>query len=74
MKTQDILKCLKANKNLSAYQLIENEKDSRELFYVLDHLEINRAVKTTTTIIVVYVNHQDYTGCAICHLAFSVWM
>ena len=29
MKTQDILKCLKANKNLSAYQLIENEKDSR---------------------------------------------
>lgn len=62
MKTQDILKCLKANKNLSAYQLIENEKDSRELFYVLDHLEINRAVKTTTTIIVVYVNHQNYTG------------
>ena len=64
MKTQDILKCLKANKKLSDYQLISTNKDSRELFYVLDHLEINRAVKTTTNIITVYVSDKKTTGCS----------
>ena len=62
MKKNDIIKCLKANKQISDYQLIINTKDSRELFYVLDHLEINRAVKTATTIINVYVSNEKFTG------------
>ncbi|MBR2577728.1 MAG: hypothetical protein IKE38_02240 [Erysipelotrichaceae bacterium] len=62
MKKNEIIKCLKANKQISDYQLIINTKDSRELFYVLDHLEINRAVKTTTTVINVYVSDGKYTG------------
>lgn len=48
MKKKDIINCLKANTKISDYELIISDKDSRELFYVLDHLEINRAVKTQT--------------------------
>ena len=62
MKSQDIIKCLKANKTITDYQLVITHKDSRELFYVLDHLEINRAVKTTGTVITVYVASKKYTG------------
>ena len=65
MKTQDIIKCLKANKTITDYQLVISEKDSRELFYVLDHLEINRAVKTTSTVITVYVSSKKYTGSSL---------
>lgn len=62
MKSQDIIKCLKASKNITDYQLVITNKDSRELFYVLDHLEINRAVKTTGAAITVYVATKKYTG------------
>ncbi|MBR0462128.1 MAG: hypothetical protein IJJ00_05395 [Erysipelotrichaceae bacterium] len=62
MKKNDIIRCLKAHKEISDYQLIIRNKDSRELFYVLDHLEINRAVKTATTIINVYVSNEKFTG------------
>lgn len=65
MKKQDIIKCLKANKSLSDYQLIISNKDSRELFYVLDHLEINRAVKTESTVINVYVSDKKTTGSSL---------
>ena len=44
MKKNEILDCLKANKHITDYELSIVNKDSRELFYVLDHLEINRAV------------------------------
>ncbi len=62
MKKSEILACLKANKNISAYELSILDKDSRELFYVLDHLEINRAVKVKTISIKVYVNDSKSTG------------
>ena len=62
MKKSEILACLKANKNISAYELSILDKDSRELFYVLDHLEINRAVKVKTIFIKVYVNDSKSTG------------
>ena len=62
MKKNEILACLKANKNISAYELSILDKDSRELFYVLDHLEINRAVKVKTISIKVYVSDKKSTG------------
>ena len=62
MKKSEILTCLKANKNISAYELSIIDKDSRELFYVLDHLEINRAVKVKTVTVKVYVNDKKSTG------------
>lgn len=62
MKKNDILKCLKANKNVSDYELTISKKDSRELFYVLDHLEINRAVKTESAAIRVYVSNRKEIG------------
>ena len=39
MKKTEIIKTLKANKNINGFELICTNKDSRELFYVLDHLE-----------------------------------
>lgn len=65
MKIQDIIKCLKNNKAISDYQLINTEKDSRELFYVLDHLEINRAVKVVSNVITIYVSNASFTGSSV---------
>lgn len=65
MKRTEIIKCLKANKKISEFELTTSTKDSRELYYVLDHLEINRAVKTVTNLITVYVNKKDKTGSSI---------
>ncbi|MBQ1774729.1 MAG: hypothetical protein II174_03520 [Erysipelotrichaceae bacterium] len=62
MKKNEILSCLKGNKKISAYEVSIIDKDSRELFYVLDHLEINRAVKVKTTAITVYVSDARTTG------------
>ncbi|MBR5755028.1 MAG: hypothetical protein IKX97_04315, partial [Erysipelotrichaceae bacterium] len=62
MKKKEIMAVLKADKNVTDYELNILEKDSRELFYVLDHLEINRAVKVTTTDVKVYVSDKKTTG------------
>jgi len=62
MKKSEILACLKANKKISDYELSIVNKDSRELFYVLDHLEINRAVKVESASIRVYVSDSKTTG------------
>ena len=62
MKRTQILKTLKANKNINSYELICTNKDSRELFYVLDHLEINRAVNTIKQVATIYVNTKNKTG------------
>jgi PmbA protein len=62
MKKNEILACLKANQKINAYELSIIDKDSRELFYVLDHLEINRAVKVQTIQIKVYVSDKKGTG------------
>ena len=59
MKKNDIIRTLKANKKISDYELTLISKDSRELFYVLDHLEINRAVKIDTATIKVYVSDKN---------------
>ena len=62
MKKNDIIKVLKANKKISDYELTIINKDSRELFYVLDHLEINRAVKIDSATIKVYVADKKSVG------------
>lgn len=68
MKKNEILKVLKDNKKISAYELIINDKDSRELFYVLDHLEISRAVKTKNVSIRIYVSDKKTTGSSLVKL------
>lgn len=66
MKKNDILNCLKSCKDIDGYELSITSKDSRELFYVLKHLEINRAVKTTTTTIKVYaISKKEGTGSSL---------
>ena len=65
MNKKDIIACLKANKNIDAYELTINQKDSRELFYVLKHLEINRAVKTNTIAVEVYAMDKKGTGSSL---------
>ncbi len=62
MKVKDIKTILKANKNISDYEISIVDKDSRELFYVLDHLEINRAVKVSNTKIEIYVSNNKTIG------------
>ena len=68
MKKNEILKCLKANKSISDYEFIITDKDSRELFYVLDHLEINRAVKTHSDVVKVYVNDKKTVGSSVVNI------
>ena len=65
MKKNEILKCLKANKNIDDFELSIVDKDSRELFYVLDHLEINRAVKVNTTSILIYAGNKKERGSSL---------
>ena len=65
MKKKQIIKVLKANKKISDYEISISNRDSRELFYVLDHLEINRAVKTETITIRVYVSDKKTTGSSL---------
>lgn len=65
MKTKDIKAILEANKNVSDYEITISDKDSRELFYVLDNLEINRAVIVKTTKIEVYVSDEETVGSSI---------
>ncbi|MBQ2656951.1 MAG: hypothetical protein IJF87_00070 [Erysipelotrichaceae bacterium] len=65
MKKNDIIKVLKANKKISDYELTIINKDSRELFYVLDHLEINRAVKIDSVTIRIYVSDKKTTGSSL---------
>ncbi|MDO4940284.1 MAG: metallopeptidase TldD-related protein [Erysipelotrichaceae bacterium] len=62
MIKKDIIKCLKANKDVTGYEIKIIDKDSRELFYVLNHLEINRAVKTKVTTVTVYNSDGKTTG------------
>ena len=61
MKKSEIIACIKAIKKISDYELTITDKDSRELFYVKDHLELNRAVKVTTAQIVIYVSDRKKT-------------
>ena len=62
MKKKEIIACLKADKRITDYEITIRDKDSRELFYVLDHLEINRAVNTKTVSVEVYVSDRKTTG------------
>lgn len=62
MKKKDIIKVLKNNKKITDYELKIVDKDSRELFYVLDHLEINRAVKVETASVTIYISDKKTTG------------
>jgi len=64
IKNSEIIKVLKACK-VQEYELSEVNKDSCELFYVLQHLEINRKVKTTDKSVTVYVNKRDKKGSSL---------
>ena len=50
---------LKENKAIFAYEIYINEKDGRELFYVLNKLELNRALKTKNITCSIYVKEND---------------
>ena len=65
MNKKEILSCLKNNKKISDYELKIVDKNSRELFYVLHNLQINRAVKVETVQINVYVSDGKTTGSSI---------
>ena len=65
MKKSEMLAVLKASDRISDYELTITDKDSRELFYVLDHLEINRAVKVRSASIRVYVSDGKTTGSSL---------
>ena len=62
MKRQDIIKCLKANKKVSDYEITFKTTESRELFYVLKHLEINRAVNIEEAAVDIYVDGKETKG------------
>ena len=62
MKKKEIIACLKANKQISDYEITIKEEDSRQLFYVLKNLQINRAVKVEKVTIKVYVSDKKTTG------------
>ena len=62
MKNTEIIKALKANKNVNDFEIINTEKNSRELFYVLDNLQLNRATKTNKTQVIIYVDVKDKRG------------
>ena len=65
MKKNEIIKTIKANKKISDYELTIISKDSRELFYVLDHLEINRAVRIDSYTARIYVSDKKTTGTSL---------
>ncbi len=65
MKKSAIIKVLKTNKKISDYEITISQRDSRELFYVLDHLEINRAVKTQVVTVRVYVADKKTCGSSL---------
>ena len=65
MKINEIVKIIKENKDISEFTITQTKKNSRELFYVLTNLEINRAVNTQGTSVEVFVNHGDFKGSSI---------
>lgn len=65
MKKSEIIACIKDNKNISDYEINISNKQSRELFYVLKHLEINRAVNVETISVHIYVSDNKTVGSSI---------
>jgi predicted Zn-dependent protease len=59
-----IVKLLKAHKEVSAYELNVNQKDSYELFYVGDKLETYRATDTSSISVTVYHDFDQFRGSA----------
>lgn len=57
-----ITELLKNNNEVKAYEIIQSDNDSRELFFVLSNLEINRAVKVTTIVVNVFVDKGRKRG------------
>ncbi len=62
MKVKEIIKLLRENKDIDAYEINRSEKQSSELFFVLKKLEINRATNTESISITVYVDQKDKRG------------
>jgi len=54
-----ITELLKNNNEVKAYEIIQSDNDSRELFFVLSNLEINRAVKVTTIVVLFAYLHSE---------------
>lgn len=62
---------LKEKEDIYAYEIYINEKDGRELFYVLDSLELNRAVKTKNISCNIYVKEEEKLGSSLINIVVS---
>ena len=56
-----LINALKSS-DISAYKITVTEKESSELFYVLDKLETNRAVNTKEVEVTIYIDREDKRG------------
>lgn len=65
MKINEIVKLLKADKSVDEYEIKISKKNSRELFYVLKNLELNRATNIEDISVVIYINKNDFKGSSI---------
>ena len=59
---KELIKILKDNKELNAYEIVHTKKESSELFFVLQKLEINRATNTENLSVKLYVDKDDKRG------------
>ncbi len=59
---KELIKILKDNKELNAYEIVHIKKESSELFFVLQKLEINRATNTENLSVKLYVDKDDKRG------------
>ncbi len=59
-----LLEALKANKDLTDYEVIETNTQSAQLFYVLNKLETNRYTDNIDTTVTIHVKHDDKHGSA----------
>lgn len=62
MTNKEIIKCLKSYKEISDFELIETNRKSKELFYVLKRLEMNRTVDVKTRNVTIYVQKDGKIG------------
>ena len=63
-----LLNKLKEHKEIFAYEIYNVQKDGRELFYVLNKLELNRAVKTKNISCNIYVRDGDKQGSSLINI------
>ena len=58
------MSCLKANEEISAYEVSTKHTKSVQLFYVLNKLETNRYCENDDISVTLYLDHENYRGSA----------